>query len=77
MQELVLHKQKLFPSLRRVMLWKPCELSEFSAEEERDQEENILQNMDVSQDFEKAGIEFSIKVSHQIPEFQNPSMWGL
>lgn len=70
--EVAMHKEELYPSLQRMVLWKSCEPDECTNAEKAMQERRMLGWLGISQDFEVVGVEFDYKVTEVAPGFKNP-----
>jgi hypothetical protein len=72
-KDLLSHKEQLYPSLKRVVLWE-----EFSSDIKYNQghirEKEVLDSLGVSAEFEKIAVQFSYKVTDECPSFENDSL---
>lgn len=71
-KKVAMHKQELYPSLKRMVLWKSCDLEEFTPEEIDVQEKEMIDILEFSDLFKSVGVDFLYQVSHVAPSFQNP-----
>lgn len=73
LNDIAVHKQELYPSLRRVVLWQV--LPDGGHVEGRDDkaawEKRIMDRLDLKQEFEDAGIELEFHQTDVAPEFEH------
>lgn len=70
-RDVLMHKQEMYPSLKRVVLWESCRFAELTPEEVSGREKETLEFLGVSSDFKEVGVQFSYKVSDVAPTFDD------